>query len=133
MKICNLQNGYILMICKIEISNYRFLFFKSLAYFHFANYRFLFCSDFIPFCFILFHLVAFRFALFHCIALHCILFHFANYSKPSQVVHFSCKCLIGEHSAVHSKYQISGCRTVLFTCHYFQQHKESWLCWLMYL
>ena len=28
------------MICKIEIANYRFLFCKSLAYFHFINNRF---------------------------------------------------------------------------------------------
>ena len=40
--ICYLQDGNMLMICKIEICNLRFLFSKSLAYFHFANYRFSF-------------------------------------------------------------------------------------------
>ena len=42
IKICNLRNGNMLMICKIEICNLQFLFCKSLAYFHFANYRFSF-------------------------------------------------------------------------------------------
>ena len=40
MKIWNFWNGNLLMICKIEIANYRFLFCKSLAYFHFINDRF---------------------------------------------------------------------------------------------
>ena len=42
IKIRNLRNGNMLMICKIEICNLQFLFCKSLAYFHFANYRFSF-------------------------------------------------------------------------------------------
>ena len=42
MKICNLRNGNMLMICYIEIANYRFLFCKSLAYFHLANNRYLY-------------------------------------------------------------------------------------------
>ena len=41
MKICNLRNVNMLMICKIEIANYRFKFSKLFEYFHFANYRFL--------------------------------------------------------------------------------------------
>ena len=39
IEICNLQNGNMLMICKIEICNLRFLFCKSSEYIHFANYR----------------------------------------------------------------------------------------------
>ena len=37
IEICNLRNRNMLMICKIEIAYGRFLFCKSLAYFHFAN------------------------------------------------------------------------------------------------
>lgn len=43
LEICKLQNGSMLMICRIEICNLQFLFCKSLAYVHFKNFRFSFC------------------------------------------------------------------------------------------